>query len=134
MKARHVIMIIIILIALSFYISNKDTEYLTCTTSGTLYESPTDSKVEISLKNNKIKDFKITMDMHLNDELNSQKELLMQAIASEGKSEVTETKDGIRLTSGMDSSYFTNFGLTKDSNLSELKEVLELQGFACQKD
>lgn len=132
MKARHFIMIIILVIAISFVISNKGVETLTCTTEGELYESPSKSKLEISVKDNKIKNMYVTIDVKLSDELMEQRDILIQNIAAQGKSEVTETKDGIRLSSGMGSSYFTSMGLTKDTKYNELKEVLEIQGFTCK--
>lgn len=132
MKVRHFIMIIILVIAISFVISNKGIETLTCTTEGELYESPSKSKLEISVKDNKIKDMHITIDVRLSDELMTQRDLLMQSIEAQGKSEVEATKDGIRLTSGMSGSYFTSMGLSKDTKYNELKEVLEVQGFTCK--
>lgn len=132
MKARHFVMIIIIVIAISFVISNKGVEKLICTTEGELYESPSKSKLEISVKDNKIKDMYITIDVTLKEELMAQRDLLIQSIAAQGKSEVEATKDGIRLTSGMSGSYFTSMGLTENTKYSELKEVLEVQGFTCK--
>lgn len=133
MKARHIIMIIILVIAISFVITNKGVKTLTCTTEGELYESPSKSKLEISVKDNKIKNMYITIDVKLSAELMQQRDLLMQNIAAQGKSEVSETKDGIRLSSGMGSSYFTSMGLTEKTKINELKEVLEVQGFTCKK-
>lgn len=133
MKARHFVMIIILVIVLSFVITNRGVDTLTCTTEGELYESPSKSKLEISVKNNKIKDMYITIDVKLNDELMAQRDLLIQNIEAQGKSEVIETKDGIRLTSGMSGSFFTSMGLTSDTKYNELKEVLEVQGFTCKK-
>ena len=80
MKARHFIMIIILVIAISFVISNKGVEKLVCTTEGDLYESPSKSTLEISIKDNKIKDMYISIDVKLNDELMQQRDLLIQNI------------------------------------------------------
>ena len=132
MKARHFIMIIILVIVISFVISNKGVVKLTCTTEGNMYESPSKSILEISVKDNKIKNMYVTIDVKLNEELMAQRELLIQNIQAQGKSDVTETKDGIRLTSGMSGSYFTSMGLTENTKYSELKEVLEVQGFTCK--
>ena len=132
MKARHFIMIIILVIAISFVISNKGVEKLVCTTEGTLYESPSKSTLEISIKDNKIKDMYISIDVKLNDALMQQRDLLIQNIKSQGKSEVSKIDDGIRLSSGMSGSYFESMGITEDTKFNELKEVLEVQGFKCK--
>lgn len=132
MKVRHIIMIIIIVIAISIVISNKGIETLTCTTKGELYESPANSKLVISLKDKKIKDMKISIDLKLSEEMMAKRDLLMQNIEAQGKSEVETTKDGIRLSSGMGSSYFTSMGLSGETKYNELKEVLEVQGFTCK--
>lgn len=132
MKARHFIMIIILVIAISFVISNKGVEKLVCTTEGELYESPSKSTLEISIKDNKIKDMYISIDVKLNDELMQQRDLLVQNIEAQGKSQVTKIDDGIRLSSGMSGSYFESMGITEDTKVNELKEVLEVQGFKCK--
>lgn len=132
MKTRHIIMIIILVIVLSVFIDSKGTEHLTCTANGTLYESPSISTLEISIKNNVLKDINIKVNVNLTDELKEQKDDLIEMIKMEGKAEVEKTKDGIRLKSGMNGSYFTNLGLTKDISYTELKQVLEIQGFTCK--
>ncbi len=132
MKARHFIMIIILVIAISFVISNKGVEKLVCTTEGDLYESPSKSTLEISIKDNKIKDMYISIDVKLTDELMQQRDLLIQNIEAQGKSEVSKIDDGIRLSSGMSGSYFESMGITEDTKVNELKEVLEVQGFKCK--
>ena len=132
MKARHFIMIIILVIAISFVISNKGVEKLVCTTEGDLYESPSKSTLEISIKDNKIKDMYISIDVKLNDALMQQRDLLIQNIEAQGKSEVSKIDDGIRLSSGMSGSYFESMGITEDTKVNELKEVLEFQGFKCK--
>ena len=132
MKARHFIMIIILVMAISFVISNKGVEKLVCTTEGDLYESPSKSTLEISIKDNKIKDMYISIDVKLNDALMQQRDLLIQNIEAQGKSEVSKIDDGIRLSSGMSGSYFESMGITEDTKVNELKEVLEVQGFKCK--
>lgn len=132
MKTRHIVMAIILIIALSMFISGYGVKTLTCTTVGELYESPSKSTLEISLKDNKIKDMYVTIDVKLNDELMAQRDVLIQNIEAQGKSEAIATKDGIKLSSKMGSSFFTSMGLTSNTKYSELKEVLEVQGFTCQ--
>ncbi len=132
MKLRHIVMIIILIIAISIFIDNNGVKHLTCTTTGTLYELPSISTLEINVKNDTLKDINISIDINLEDKLAEEKNSLIQMIKMQGKSEVTETKNGIRLTSDMNGSYFTNLGLTKNTTLNELKEALEIQGYTCK--
>ncbi len=132
MKIRHVIMVIILIIAISAVIDTKGVSYLTCNTIGTMYEYPSKSTLEISLQKDKIKDIDITVDINLKGVSLVDKENLIQMIEMQGKSKVTSTEEGIRLNSGMDGSYFASLGVTKDTKYGELKQVLELQGFTCK--
>ena len=132
MKLRHIVMIIILIIAISIFIDNNGVKHLTCTTTGTLYELPSISTLEINVKNDTLKDINISIDINLEDKLAEEKNSLIQMIKMQGKSEVTETKNGIRLTFDMNGSYFTNLGLTKNTTLNELKEALEIQGYTCK--
>lgn len=132
MKTRHIIMIFILIIALSIFISNNGVSHLTCVATGTLYESPSKSTLDITLQNDKIKDLNMTVDLTLNEELMKQRETLIQNIEAQGKSEVEKTRDGLRLTSLITNDYFAGLGLSKNSSYGELKQVLELQGFTCK--
>ena len=132
MKPRHIVMLIILILVISIVISNKGVENLVCTTNGTLYNSPSKSTLKISVKDNKIKNMNVSIDVTLSEELKKDKNEIIEMLKSQGKGEIIETKEGFRLTSGMDSSYFTNLGLSKDTKYKELKEVLEVQGFKCE--
>lgn len=132
MKLRHIIMIIILIIAISIFIDNNGVKHLTCTATGTLYESPSVSTLEISIKNDMLKDINISIDINLESKTTAEKNSLIQMAKMQGKSDVTETKNGIRLTSDMNGSYFTSLGLTKNTTFSELKEALEIQGYTCK--
>jgi len=45
---------------------------------------------------------------------------------------VYSTENGIRAIFGMGSEYFDAFGLSKDVSYSEVKQVLEIQGYTCE--
>lgn len=132
MKARHILMLIVLVIAVSMVISNKGVEQLVCTTEGELYESPSKSELVINLKDKKIRDMSITIDIYLNEEMMEQKASIIQMIEMQGKSAVSEFDKGIRLNSGMNSTYFANLGINDGTHYNELKEVLEVQGFSCK--
>lgn len=132
MKARHVLMIIVIVFAISMVISNKGVEQLVCTTEGELYDSPSKSELVINLKDKKIRDMSITIDIYLDEEMMKERDSLIQMIEMQGKSAVSKTDKGIRLNSGMNSSYFASLGISEKTHYKELKEVLEVQGFSCK--
>lgn len=132
MKARHVIMISIIILFILILFGNRNIETIKCTVDGTLEGKTTKSTLEIKVKNDEVKDMNMEINMFLSSEEQNQKDYLINSINSQGKMTATSTKDGIKLTANMDSRYFDSIGLNKTSSVSELKEVLETQGFKCK--
>ena len=132
MKPRHVIMVIILIFVISIVISNRGVENLVCVANGTMYEYPSKSTLKISLKDNKIKDIKVLIDVTLSEEQKKDKSNIIEMIKAQGKSDVIDTEDGFTLSSGMDGSYITSMGLSNNTKYKELKEVLEIQGFKCE--
>ena len=45
---------------------------------------------------------------------------------------MSKIDDCIRLSSVMSGIYFDSMGITEDTKVNELKEVLEVQGFKCK--
>ncbi|MDE5539416.1 MAG: hypothetical protein K2J20_02895 [Bacilli bacterium] len=135
MKTRHVIMIITLIIVGIAMICIKDaktTLNLTCTASGSMYEMDSVSTLKVKVKNNKIKKMDLTIDVVVPENKGYQKEEMINAMNSEGKMQVVSTDEGMRLSTGMNSDYFKTFGLSTESSYSELKKVLELQGYTCK--
>lgn len=135
MKTRHVVMIITLIIVGIVMICVKDaktTLSLTCTASGSMYEMDSVNTLEVKVKNNKIKKLNLTIDVVVPEDQGYQKKDMINAINSEGKMQVVSTDKGMRLSTGMNSDYFKTFGLSTESSYSELKKVLELQGYTCK--
>lgn len=126
MKTRHIIMILTIVIVILFLFGNRNVKTLTCTTNGEMLENQTTSTLKVKMKENKVSDMNLVINMTLSSEYQSQKQNMINSINSEGKMTATSTKDGIKLTTDMKSSYFDNLGLNAISSINEMKEVLEI--------
>ncbi|MCM1052943.1 MAG: hypothetical protein NC483_03100 [Ruminococcus sp.] len=135
MKKRHIIMIIILVLAFSITMSlkeEKDTKKLECTTKSTMYDMDSLTTLNAKIKNSEIVGMDIFIDITIPKEYESQKQNMINSISAEGKMEVTSTKDGIRLKTGIHSEYFKSLGLNTKTSYNELKEVLEFQGYTCK--
>lgn len=135
MKARHVIMIIVLVIFASIMFSLKDaknTKKLVCSVDSDFQGMKSKINLDIRIKEQKIKDMDIVIDAILPDEYMNQKQEIINSISASGKMEATSTEDGIRFTSGIGSEYFKSLGVNINTSYNELKEALELQGFSCK--
>lgn len=135
MKARHIIMIIVLVIFASIMFSLKDaknTKKLVCSVDSDFQGMKSKVNLDIKIKEQKIKDMDIVIDAILPDEYMNQKQEIINSISASGKMEAISTKDGIRFTSGIGSEYFKSLGVNINTSYNELKEALELQGFSCK--
>lgn len=135
MKTRHIIMIVSLVVIFLVVVSIKDlknTEELTCTVNTKMYEMDSLTTLKVTVKNNEIRNMKVDMDITVPEEAMAQKQELINYFKSQGKSEVTTTDKGFRLSSGMYSDYFNSLGLSTKSSYNEIKQVLEFQGYKCK--
>lgn len=135
MKTRHIIMILSLVVIFLVAVSIKDlknTEELTCTVNTKMYEMDSLTTLKVTVKNNEIRNMKVDMDITIPEEAMAQKQELINYFQSQGKSEVTATDKGFRLSSGMYSDYFNSLGLSTESSYNEIKQVLEFQGYKCK--
>ena len=132
MKSRHIVMIVIIVIFILVLFGNRNTHTLTSTVDGEMLGNPATTTLTIKMKENKVSDMKMEVNMPLSSEYQNQKQTMINSINSEGKMTASSTKDGIKLTSDMKSDYFDALELNKNSTSEEMKEVLETQGFICK--
>lgn len=135
MKTRHIIMIVSLVVIFLVVVSIKDlknTEELTCTVNTKMYEMDSLTTLKVTVKNNEIRNMKVDMDITVPEEAMAQKQELINYFKSQGKSEVTTTDTGFRLSSGMYSDYFNSLGLSTKSSYNEIKQVLEFQGYKCK--
>jgi len=132
MKRRHVLMIVVILIFALIMYGVKDakkTKVLTCSVNSEFYGMESTTTLEISVNSNRIRGINETIDVIVSDEY---KEALMSEMQASGKMEASSTKDGIKLKSKMDNTYFDALGLDRNVSYGELKSALELQGYTCE--
>ena len=128
-------MIIILIISFIVMLSMKEaknTKKLTCYVNGEFYGMESKTTLESSVKNNEIKKMKISIDVIIPVQYESEKQNLINSIRSQGKMDVVSTKDGIKLKTGMNSEYFKTLGLSKTTSYGELREALEAQGYDCE--
>lgn len=133
MKKRHVIMITIVIIFALVLFCIKDakkTKTLICTVSGEFYEMKSTTNLEIKVNSNKVRSITETINVTVPSDIN--KQALISQIEASGKMEVSNTKEGIKLKSNMNNSYFDTLGLDRNITYSELKSALELQGYTCE--
>lgn len=135
MKARHIVMILILVLFATIMFSLKDakgTKSLVCRVNTDFQGLDSKITLDIKVKNSEIRDMDIVIDSVLPEEYQAQKQEIIDSMASSGKMEVTSTKDGIRFETGIGSEYFNSLGLSTKTNYNELKETLELQGYVCE--
>lgn len=135
MNKRQIIMIsIIIIVALTALImmSEKNTEYLTCTVDGDFQGMESKTTFTVKVRKNKVKDMNMAIDVKVPENSEISKDDLISYINYQGKMQAKSTTDGVNLTADMSSGYFDTLGLSKESSYNELKGVLELQGYACK--
>lgn len=135
MNKRQIIMVTIILIVALIaviMISEKNTQYLTCNVSGDFQGMESKTKFIVKVRKNKVKDMNMTIDVVVPEDGEISKEDLLNYINYQGKMKGESTTDGVKLTASMSSGYFDTLGLSKESSYSELKQILELQGYTCK--
>lgn len=137
MKARHVIMIIALIIIATAMFSLKEAKNiktLTCTTKSDFQGMDSVINLEIDIKNKEVQDMNLAIDVTIPKEYLNQKQSIIDSIAASGKMQVTSTKNGMRLKAGMNSNYFNSLGLDTNTSSNELKQVLESQGYTCKNE
>lgn len=135
MNKRQIIMITIIIISALIaiiMISEKNTKYLTCNVNGEFEGMESKTTFTVKLRNNKVKDMNISIDVTVPIDSEISKEEILNYINYQGKMKGESTNNGVKLTANMHSGYFDTLGLSKESTYSELKQILELQGYTCK--
>ncbi len=122
---------LILLISLVFLTGCGNTKTLNCSVTSKEEGGETVSNLRIKIKDNKIDDMRLTLNMTLSPEQKAYKQTIIEQMQQK-TDRVYATNDGIKAIFGMDSSYFDNFGISKDAKIGEVKQVLELQGYTCE--
>lgn len=109
----------------------SSTKTLTCKTTEEKDGRTSNSTLEVKIKDEEVKDMNLTVEMTLSPEQQYFKQSIINQMLQK-TNKVYSTENGIRAIFGMGSEYFDAFGLSKDVSYSEVKQVLEIQGYTCE--
>ncbi len=139
MKKRNhtwIIFIVLLLIGctLSIYIIDlKNTKTLTCLAEDTSSDIKTKSNLEIKVNNQKIKDMTFTVNMIFPEELLDQRQNYVNTIRqTKPYMSASVTDEGIKFVTKEHGSSFIGIDTSQKITISELKQVLEVQGYTCK--
>lgn len=135
MKARHVIMIIVLILVATIVFSlkeEKNTKTLTCSVNNDFQGMDSVTTLKVKVKDSEIKDIDMTIDAKLPKEYQNQKQNIIDSMNAQGKMHASSTSDGIRLEADMRSDYFKSLGLNTKASYQEFKQALEFQGYRCK--
>ncbi len=128
MKKISIFLLLILTLTLTGCGSNTNT--LTCKTSGEFHGLKSAATIKLKIKDNVLIDANIDIDVVANA---TEKQTILNYFSqSPKKMKTTETSNGLRLSGGMDSEFFEALKLTQDINYSEVKQVMEIQGYTCE--
>lgn len=129
-KGKLLVLSLILVTVLTGCGSNKE---LSCTMTDSSSGLEVKSSVNVKLKNSKVDDMNVIVDAKIPEELKEQKQVIIDTLKGTDNSfEVSETEDGVRLTAGKDSKYFSNVDLNEKVSYKELKDTFEAEGFKCE--
>ncbi len=128
--------IVTILLVMTILISSSgceksNTKTLNCTVTSSSEGRNTTSDLKIKIKDDEVRDMKLTLNIELSEEEQSNKRAIMNQLRQKTE-KVYSRENGIEAEFDMGNSYFSTLGITTDAKYSELKQVLEFQGYACE--
>lgn len=130
MKNKILNTIILVLFVLLLTGCGND-KSLTCSVEETMNGRPTKSELAAKIKDEKIEDMQLTMTIELPGNQIANKQTLMNQLRQKTR-QVYSTNNGVKAIFDMNSEYFNTLGITPDVSYSELKQVLEIQGYTCK--
>ncbi len=132
MKNKIVTILLIMTILISSTGCEKsNTKTLNCTVTNSSEGRNTTSDLKIKIKDDEVKDMELTLNIELSEEEQSNKRAIMNQLRQKTE-KVYSRENGIEAVFDMGNSYFNTLGITTDAKYSELKQVLELQGYTCE--
>lgn len=121
----------ILLISLMLLTGCGSTKTMECTTTEKSDGKITESNLSVRVKKDNIEDMTLALNITLPEEQQSYKQLIITQMKQKTP-QVYATNNGIRAIFDMNSSYFEALGVSSSSSFSEIKQVLELQGYSCK--
>ncbi len=132
MKNKLMVLLLILIMSVSLTgCGNSKTKTLNCSVTNSQDGRNMTSDLEVKIKNDEVKDMTLTLNIELPEEQQAYKQNMISQMRQK-TDRVYATNDGIKAIFGMGNSYFDTLGITKDVSYSELKQVLELQGYTCE--
>lgn len=111
----------------------SETKKLVCTDRDDSSEIQKMSNLVIKVKDKKIKDMRFTVDMIFPANVQNQRQSYINEIKrTKPYMEATLIDNGIRLVTKMEDGSFIGIDAGQEITVSELREVLELQGYTCK--
>lgn len=128
-----IVLSLIVFFIILYIIDSKNTKTLTCTASGTSSDIKTESNLEIKVNNKKINDMIFTVHMIFPEELFDQRQNYVNMIRqTKPYMSASMTSDGIKFVTREQGGSFIGIDTTQEITISELKQVLEIQGYTCK--
>ncbi len=134
MKKNKLVVILLLLLIMLISITgcgNSDTKTLKCSVTNSTDGRNMTSDLKVKVKNDEVKDMTLTLNIELPKDQQANKQAMIYQMRQK-TDQVYSTDNGIKAIFGMNSSYFNTLGITKNASYSELKQVLELQGYTCE--
>jgi len=130
MRKKWIVIIFLVMLSLT---GCKDTKKLTCTDEDVSSDIKKISDLSIKVKDKQIKDMTFTVDMIFPKESLSQRQSYMDEIRrTKPYMDVSLIDSGIRIVTEMEDGSFIGIDAGQEITISELKEVLEIQGYTCK--
>lgn len=128
-----IVLILVVFLVIIYLIDSKNTKILTCTASGISSDIKTESNLEIKVDDKKIKDMEFTVNMIFPEELLDQRQSYVNMIRqTKPYMSATVTDDGIRFVTREHGGSFIGIDTSQEITVSELQQVLEIQGYTCK--
>lgn len=130
MKKFRTLLVLLLTIVLT---GCGNTKSLTCTAVDETAESTKNSTLRVKVKDKKIQDMRFTVDMLFPVEMQSQRQSYINEIKrTKPFIEATLIDGGIRMVTKMEDGSFIGIDAEQEITVSELREVLEIQGYTCK--
>lgn len=130
MKKFRTLLVLLLTIVLT---GCGNTKSLTCTAVDETVESTKNSTLRVKVKDKKIQDMRFTVDMLFPVEMQSQRQSYINEIKrTKPFIEATLIDGGIRMVTKMEDGSFIGIDAEQEITVSELREVLEIQGYTCK--
>lgn len=130
MKRYGILVVLLLVLTLT---GCSDAKRLTCTSTDESDGTTKFSTLNIKVKDKEVKDMKFTVDMIFPAEAQNQRQTYIDNIKrTKPFIDATLIDGGIRMVTKMEDGSFIGIDAGQEITISELREVLEVQGYTCK--